>query len=86
MRWRPRMRYFLLTANAFIVLLPVGAIVFLRLWDTHLVRVTEERLIAESSVLAAMWRQRIAPAAPPADTPAPAASLAEGYQILPPPG
>lgn len=84
----PSIRYFLLTANAFIVLLPVGAVVFLRLWDKHLVRVTEERLIAESIVLASAWREVIGNGKSP-DTPlydaAPAAHLVEGYETLPPP-
>jgi signal transduction histidine kinase len=52
--------YWLLIANAFVVLVPAFGIVFLRLWDRHLVRVTEERLIAESAVLADAWRLELA--------------------------
>ncbi len=56
MRRGPSIRYLLLMANAFIVIVPVAAIVFFRLWDTHLVRVTEERLAAESVLVAESWR------------------------------
>lgn len=85
----PSIRYFLLTANAFLLLLPIGAVVFLRLWDKHLVRVTEERLIAESVAVAAAWRAHLAAHAPVTDAgrvaiDVPAARLAEGYEILPP--
>lgn len=86
MRRGPSIRYLLLIANAFIVLLPIGAVVFLRLWDTHLVRVNEEQLISRSVLLASAWRAQQAPAA----TTSPAVPdriepvLAEGYDILPP--
>ena len=52
-------RYWLLIANAFVLLVPLFAVVFLRLWDRHLVRVTEERLIAESALLADAWRAQL---------------------------
>ena len=52
-------KYLLLIANAFIVLVPLFGVVFLRLWDAHLVRVTEEQLIAESILLAEAWRNRL---------------------------
>ena len=85
-------KYLLLIANVFIVLVPLFGVVFLRLWDAHLVRVTEEQLIAESVVLAETWRDRLTGGAP---TPAPrivfphAAApnpvLGRSYTVLPPP-
>ncbi|MBI3782457.1 MAG: HAMP domain-containing protein [Deltaproteobacteria bacterium] len=58
MRKGPSIRYLLLTANAFILLVPVFAVVFLRLWDGHLVRLTEQQLIAESVLIGEAWRER----------------------------
>lgn len=83
MRRGPSIRYLLLIANAFIVLLPIGAIVFLRLWDTHLVRVTEEQLISRSMLIATAWlgeHQLPLPAGLEEIEPI----LAEGYEIMPP--
>lgn len=48
-------KYWLLIANVFLVLIPLFGFQFLRLWDQHLVRVTEEGLIAESVLLAEFW-------------------------------
>lgn len=84
MRRAPSIRYLLLIANAFIVLLPIGAVVFLRLWDTHLVRVTEEQLISRSILFATAWRRLQAPAgASPAVPAGMEPVLAEGYDLLP---
>lgn len=47
----PSIRYLVLLANAFVLLLPVFAVWFLRLWDGHLVRVTEQQLVAESVLI-----------------------------------
>jgi signal transduction histidine kinase len=58
MRKGPSIRYLLLIANSFILLLPLFAAVFLRLWDGHLVRLTEQQLIAESVLLGEAWRER----------------------------
>lgn len=52
-------KYWLLIANAFLVLVPLFGFQFLRLWDRHLVRVTEERLIAESALVAEAWLQEL---------------------------
>jgi len=87
-------KYLLLIANVFIVLVPLFGVVFLRLWDAHLVRVTEEQLIAESVVLAETWRDRLGGDAPPAEPhrivfphmAAPNPVLGRSYRILPPPG
>lgn len=52
-------KYWLLIANAFLLLVPLFGLIFLRLWDRHLVRVTEERLIAESTLVAEAWLQEM---------------------------
>lgn len=52
-------KYWLLIANAFLILVPLFGFQFLRLWDRHLVRVTEEGLIAESVLLAETWGREL---------------------------
>ncbi|MBI3180106.1 MAG: HAMP domain-containing protein [Deltaproteobacteria bacterium] len=54
---RPSIRWLLLGANAFVLAVPVLALVALRLYDTYLVRQTERQLIAQSVVLAEIWRE-----------------------------
>ncbi len=58
MKTRLSIRYLLLLANAFILLLPVFAVTFLHLWDGHLVRVTEQQLIAEALLIGETWREQ----------------------------
>jgi signal transduction histidine kinase len=55
----PSIRYLVLLANAFVLLLPVFAALFLRLWDGHLVRITEQQLMAESVFVAEAFRERV---------------------------
>lgn len=52
-------KYWLLIANAFLILVPLFGLQFLRLWDRHLVRVTEESLIAESILLGEVWLREL---------------------------
>ncbi len=51
-------RRLLLGVNAFVLLVPMLALVLLRIYETHLVRVTERRLIAESVLIGEAWRDR----------------------------
>ena len=88
-RRRLSIRYLLLIANVFIVLVPLFGVVFLRLWDAHLMRVTEEQLIAESVLLSEAWRDHLgagaaALAAAGEDDSAPEAMLGRRYAVLPP--
>jgi signal transduction histidine kinase len=62
MKRGPSIRYLLLIGNAFILVLPVFAVIFLNLWDGHLVRVTEQELISESVLIAEAWRDHLAEA------------------------
>jgi len=78
--------YWLLIANAFVVLVPAFGIVFLRLWDRHLVRVTEERLIAEAALLADAWRLELTgarSAETPVEASVPGPRLARNYTVEP---
>jgi signal transduction histidine kinase len=57
MKKGPSIRYLVLLANAFVLLMPVFAVWFLRLWDGHLVRVTEQQLIAEGTLIAEAYSE-----------------------------
>ncbi len=58
-RWRPRIgiRELLLAVNAFALLVPLGAIVLLRIFDDQLIRRTEAQLIGQSVLIAEAWRE-----------------------------
>ncbi len=56
---RLRIKHLLLITNAFILVLALLGLVFFRLWDGHLVRVTEQRLIAESVLVAEALRHEL---------------------------
>lgn len=83
-------RYWVLLANAFVLLLPVFAVWFLRLWDGHLVRVTEQQLVAESVVVGEAVRdalrqiEGLPPAAVPAETQTLEPLLPLHYTLEPP--
>ncbi|MCA9541255.1 MAG: hypothetical protein KC620_20280, partial [Myxococcales bacterium] len=49
----------LLAVNGFILLVPVLAVVLLRIYEGSLVRQTEERLIAEAALIGEAWRARL---------------------------
>lgn len=55
-RTGPRLRWWLLGANLFVLLAPLVAVVGLRLYDTLLVRQTERQLIAQSVLIGEAWR------------------------------
>jgi len=83
-------KYWLLIANAFLILVPLFGFQFLRLWDRHLVRVTEERLIAESALVAEAWLQELrretgvaSPPPAPGERGAIEPVLVGRYEILP---
>lgn len=56
---RPTIRQLLLGVSVFALLLPVGAVTFLRLFDIYLLRQTERHLIAESVLIAEAYRDRL---------------------------
>ncbi len=51
MPWRPRLRTVLLLVNVLILLLPVGGIAILRLYENELIRRTESELIVQGAVV-----------------------------------
>lgn len=52
----PSIARLILGVNVFVLLVPVGAILMLRIYDQHLVHQTERRLIAESVLIGEAWR------------------------------
>src|SRR5437870_452271 len=59
MKKGPSIRLLLLGVNAFVLLVPFGAVLLSRFYETHLVRQTEGRLIAESVVIGEAFRDRL---------------------------
>jgi signal transduction histidine kinase len=60
MNWQPRLRTVLLIINIGIILLPLGGIGVLRLYEGELIRRTETELIAQGVLIAAAYRQELA--------------------------
>lgn len=58
-RLLPKLRTLLLLANLTALLLPIGGIVLLNLYESELVRQTESALIGQGALLAATFRQEI---------------------------
>ena len=59
MRWKPRLRTVLLIINLVILLLPLGGIGILRLYESELVRRTESELIAQGTLVGAAYREEL---------------------------
>jgi signal transduction histidine kinase len=82
MRWKPRLRTVLLAINIVILLLPLGGIGALRLYESELVRRTESELISQGTLIGAAYREELlrllAPAGPGGSAPPP--SLPYGRQ------
>ena len=57
-RCGPRLRWWLLGANAFVLVAPLAAGIGLRLYDTLLVRQTERQLISQAVLIGEAWRER----------------------------
>lgn len=57
--WRPRIgiRELLLAVNAFALMVPLAAIVLLRIFDDQLIRRTEAQLIGQSVLIGEAWRE-----------------------------
>jgi signal transduction histidine kinase len=54
---RPRLRTIFLIVNLLILLLPVGSVAMLRLYESELIRRTQAELIAQGALVAAMYRR-----------------------------
>ncbi len=91
-RFKPRLRTVLLAVNLVLLVLPLGGIWLLRLYESALVRQTETELMGQGAVIAAAWRAAWlagagqAPAPPPAGW-APRAAMLDLARdpVLPPP-
>jgi len=57
MSYRPKLRTILLTLNLLVLLLPLGGIAILRLYESELVKQTESELISQAALTAAMFRE-----------------------------
>lgn len=57
MSYRPKLRTILLTLNIMVLLLPLGGIAILRLYESELVKQTESELISQAALTAAMFRE-----------------------------
>lgn len=55
----PSIGRLILSVNVFVLLVPVMAILMLRIYDQHLVHQTERRLIAESVLIGEAWRSAL---------------------------
>ncbi len=77
-RWRPRLRTVLLTVNLLILLLPVGGIATLRLYENELIRSTEAQLIGQAALVREVYRQAYLASRPPDATP-PGRALPESW-------
>lgn len=55
----PSIARILLLVNGFVLLVPVLAIVLLRIYEGHLIRQTEESLIAQSALIGEAWRSAL---------------------------
>lgn len=76
MRFRPRLRTVLLTVNLLILVLPVGGLIALRLYENHLIQRTEGELLVQGALVREAYlkefRER---AGTPSGAPEPAAAL-----------
>jgi signal transduction histidine kinase len=57
MRTRPRLRTILLILNLIILLLPLGGIAFLHLYENELIKQTESELISQTALIAAFYKE-----------------------------
>lgn len=68
MRWKPRLSTILLVINIIILLLPLGGIGVLRIYESELIRRTESELIAQATLIGAAYREALIHANQPAST------------------
>ncbi len=59
MRLRPHLRTVFLLVNLLILLLPIGGIAVLRIYESELIRLTESELIAQGAFVSALFRDEL---------------------------
>lgn len=57
--WRPQLRTILMVVNLVVLLLPLGSIYLLRIYENKLVRQTEVELIAQGVLIATLYKQHL---------------------------
>jgi signal transduction histidine kinase len=62
-KYRPSVRTVLLVVTLTVLVLPVGGLVFFRIYENQLVRETEAELIAQAAILAALFERSVAASA-----------------------
>jgi signal transduction histidine kinase len=86
-RRRPRLRTVLLAVHVLILLLPLGGIAALRLYENELIRGTEAQLLAQGLVVRELYRAEYLRAAPapvlPGAPPSAASSIRENEVLAP---
>ena len=58
-KYKLRLRTVLLFVNLMVLLLPLGGLFFFRFYENALVQQTETELIAQSAVIAAVYKQQV---------------------------
>ncbi|MEM7190432.1 MAG: HAMP domain-containing sensor histidine kinase [Pseudomonadota bacterium] len=59
MTFRPRLSAVLLTVNLAVIALPLGSIVFFRIYENQLIQETERELISQAAMIGAVYRQSL---------------------------
>ncbi|MEM6661893.1 MAG: HAMP domain-containing sensor histidine kinase [Pseudomonadota bacterium] len=59
MTFRPRLSAVLLTVNLAVIALPLGSIVFFRIYENQLIQETERELISQAAMIGAVYRQNL---------------------------
>jgi signal transduction histidine kinase len=80
---RPRIRTVLLAVHVLILLLPLGGIAALRLYENELIRSTEAQLLAQGLVVRELYRVEYLRAASQPETSSPASSIEEADVVVP---
>jgi hypothetical protein len=60
-KWRPSIRTVLVLINIVVLLIPLGGVAWLRLYESALVRQTESELLVQGAVIAAAYKAALQP-------------------------
>src|SRR6185295_4836006 len=58
--WRFKLRNILLTVSVVVLVLPLGAVYFLRIYENELVKQTELDLISQAALISAIYKREVA--------------------------
>ena len=85
MRWRPRLATVLLAVNLLILVLPLGGIAILRLYESELIRHTEGELISQGAFVASIFRTELIRNLTSNETPGTKTQILRNYGVPMPP-